>query len=52
MKPGLVRAIWLASVLCSGSLRAVSRMTGISIRILRPVVVRLLDRKLWGNYGR
>lgn len=49
MRPGLVRKIHLASILTGGNIRAVSRMLRLSVRVLRPVVVRLLERWLWGK---
>lgn len=49
MTPGLVRKIHLASILCGGSIRDVSSLLRVSVRVLRPIVYRLLLRKLWGN---
>ena len=44
-----VKAIWLASVICEGDIRAVSRLLRITVRDIRPVAVWLLERGLWGR---
>lgn len=49
MRSGLVRVIWLASVVCGGDIHRVARLVRLSIRVIRPVAVKLLDRGLWGK---
>lgn len=41
--------VWMASILCCGNIRAVSRLLRITVREIRPVAVRLLERGLWGR---
>lgn len=41
--------VWMASVIASGNLHDTARLLRITIRALRPIAVRLLQRNLWGK---